>query len=551
MKMKQYFLDGKSEEQKKLFYKVIDLGFDFINGKTRNNKVLQYEKPEFFKNKLTDTLPEKGMSDEKIFQTIEEVGKYSISQSDLNYLAFPDAGNSIAALLGDIYSKFLNQNMIAFDRSAPYATFIEIQLIEWLREYIGYDFKKPSEINSLSEVSGMWTTGGHMSNHIAIMTALNHKFGDVKVKGLNALGISPKIVLAGKITHYSVTAAIHHLGIGTENIINTASNADFTTDTKDLERILEEHKESNDIFMVVGVAGNTRTSSIDNLREIAKICQKYGVWFHIDACHGGSLILSDKIKKRDLDGIEEADSISLDPHKGMFVAYPCSFVMFKKRDALVKFTRYEEQVRNGEAWDLAYITPFFGSRGFDSIKLWLLIKSLGKSGLAEVVEKRDDDSQFVFKMLKNSKLFTLFHDMTFYRLCFVFLPDEIKTLIEAYKSKLDKESLAKLKNCIDSYTHNLNQGLYEEGNVCLDEFKLHDIGNTTNLDAGEDRFYVMSVTVGNPLYTEESLSSSLKILFDRAQSLLPQFKKDVELILNLESSYQEKVVVSYGPAGWN
>lgn len=312
----KYFLNGKNKKNKKLFYKIIDICFDFINGKDRNHKVINYEKTDFFKTRMSEPLPTNGIEYNEVEELLRFIGKYSISQSDLNYLAFPDSGNSIPGLIGDIYSKFINQNLIAFDRSAPIATFLEIQLLEWLRELIGYEHKEMKEIKALSEVAGICTTGGHMSNHIAILTALNEKYSNIKEKGLSSLGHTPKVLLASKISHYSLSSAVHHLGIGLENIISINTNADFTTDLNDLELKLKKHQESNDIFIVVAAAGNTRTGGMDDLQKISSICKKFNVWFHVDACHGGSLIFSKALKKKYLNGIEEADSISLDPHKG-------------------------------------------------------------------------------------------------------------------------------------------------------------------------------------------------------------------------------------------
>ena len=546
--MSDFFLDGNNKKQKELFNSVIDLGFDFINGETRKNKVVNYKNSEFLKAKFSEPIPKNGICYDAVLKLIEEIGEYSISQSDLNYLAFPDSGNSIHALLADIYSKFINQNLISFDRGAPVATLIEIQLIEWLREYVGYDHKVLKKVNSLSEVSGMWTTGGHMSNHIAIMTALNHKYSIVKKKGLKALAFSPKIILAGKISHYSISSAMHHLGLGSENIIDIASNPDFTTSTIDLERVLKQHKKDGDVFMVVGVAGNTRTSSIDNLKKIGDLCKKYGVWFHIDACHGGSLLLSKKLKRKHLDGIEEGDSVSLDPHKGMFVAYPCSYVIFKKRDSLMKFNRYEDKTQKVESWNLGYITPFFGSRGFESFKLWMLIKGLGKIELEKIVEERDRNAHYVFAKIKKSKLFVLFHEISFYRMCFVFLPEKINKIIED-RGSLTQRCLSKLKDCVDNYTHRINQELYEEGLICVDEFKLHDIGDVTHLNAGNDSFFVIGVVTGNPLHTRESLDKSLDVLFKKADSFLLQMEIDILNILD-NGTYQEKTDKTSGPAGW-
>ena len=340
---------------------------------------------------------------------------------------------------------------------------------------------------------------------------------------------------------------MHHLGLGNKNIINCGSNEDFTTNAEGLEDILKNHPDKESIFMVVGVAGNTRTSSIDGLLRMSKICKKYKVWFHIDACHGGSLIFSKKLKDIYLKGISQADSISLDPHKGMFVTYPSSYVLFKKRDSLIKFTRYEEHVRQGTSWDLGYITPFFGSRGFESLKLWFLIKMLGIKGLAEVVEKRHEDAQYAAKLIADSKFFSVFHQMTFYRMVFVYYPEEIKNFV--LNQNYNKKDLLRIKKCVDFYTHKINQELYEEGNVCLDEFKLHDIADITKLKAGEDRFVVMSITVGNPLFTKKSLKRSINYLFETAGKYTPVMNRDICMI-GQKNKYDTRGVKTYGPAGW-
>lgn len=548
MKVEDYFLTKNPVKDREIFYKIIDLGLDFVNGKTRGGKVLKYKSHKEIKDIIAqydDLLDTLDLDDS--LRVLEQIGEFSISQSDVNYLAFPDSGNALPALAADIYSKFLNQNLIAFDRSAPIATFIEIQLIEWLRGLIGYETKSFKNIKKLSDVSGMWTTGGHMSNHIAIMAALNEKFPIVKSQGLASLHFLPKIILAGKISHYSFSSAMHHLGLGQENIINANTNPDFTTDVTHVGELLKNPEKRKEIFMVVCVAGNSRTSSLDNIEELSKVCKKYGIWLHVDACHGGSLIFSKKLKNRDLKGIEQADSVSLDPHKGLFITYPSSYVVFKKRDIPVHFTRYEGSVRSGEAWDLGYITPFFGSRGFDSLKLWFMLKVLGRDGICELVEKRDENARHAAELIKKTHLFTLFHDMTFYRLVFVYQPKFLSKILK--KENISLRLKSEIKKCVDYFTHNLNQEIYEEGNLILDEFKLHDIGNKTKLNSGEERFYVMSITIGNPLFTNESLEKSLSVLFKKAESYLDRYKDSINEILE-NGKFTDEIKTHFGPAGW-
>src|SRR5258708_34043965 len=254
--------------------------------------------------------------------------------------------------------------MIAVSRSAPIATFVEIQLIEWLRQLIGLEYKVLDKVNALSEVSGMVTSGGHMSNHVAMLAALNSNFPQIKKEGLSSLDFQPAVIMAGDISHYSHTSAAHHLGIGQDAVLLTKSTSEYKTSIKRVEELLKNPPKIKKPFMVIGVAGNSRTTSIDDLEELAKVCKKYSVWFHVDACHGGNFFFSKK-KSKLLKGIEIAYSVFIDPHKRPFLPLPISFTIFKKRDTLVQFNRYEDKVREGLSWDLSNINTLYGSIYFE------------------------------------------------------------------------------------------------------------------------------------------------------------------------------------------
>lgn len=527
----------------------MDACFDFYSGKSRDNKVLIHKSPDELKAEIQEEMPSRGMSYDEIIDVLNnKVGKYSIAQFDEKNFSFPDSGNAIPAIMADIYSKFINQNMIAVSRSAPIGTFIEIQLIEWLRKLIGYESKPLYQIGSLSEVSGMITSGGHMSNHIAIMSALNSTYPEIKNQGISSLDVQPAIILAGDISHYSFNSAIHHLGIGQDALLSAKINSDYTTDIKSVEELINNPPEGKKPFMVVCVAGNSRTTGIDNISELSKLCKKYGLWLHTDACHGGSLLFSSKYRKKFLTDIEQSNSVSLDPHKGLFSPYPCSFVMFKKRDTLAMFTRYEKEVRDGSAWDLGYITPFYGSRGFESLKLWLTIKAIGLDKLEQIINDRQNLARKISRLINNSGYFTLFNEMDFYRMVFVYYPSDIRKKVSSLE--LTSSQKEKIKYWIDHYTHLINNQLYESGDLCLDEFKLIDEGNFTGLNI-QDRYVVMSVTNGNPKQTFSNVQKNLQLLFDICNYFKPELINKIESILNNTSSGQKPSnKKTYGPAGW-
>jgi L-2,4-diaminobutyrate decarboxylase len=541
-----------TNKQKKLLKKTLDSAFKFSDGSLRDDKFLIYKNPKFFKEKLDCPLPLKSKRIEDSFKILDEVGKYSIAQFDLNYLSFPDSGNSLVAMIGTIYSKFLNQNLISFDRSAPIATFIEIQLIEWLRELIGYESKSLKDVNCLADVSGMWTTGGHMSNHVAVLSALNKKFPSIKEEGLANLDFSPVILLSKKISHYSLDSAVHHLGLGKKNIIDIPVNGDFTTNFDELKNILNTLPKDKKPFMVISVAGNTRTSSLDNLTKIATFCQKHSLWNHVDACHGGSLLFSEKLKSQYLEGIDQADSVAIDPHKGLFVTYPSSYILFKERNTLSMFSRYQKECYDGSSWDLGFLTPFFGSRGFESLGLWLFIKIMGTGGMEKTIEYRDKVAKFAEKLIIDSGYFITLNKMDFYRMAFVFFPKTLREYIDKHANDLDDEKKQKIRELINKYDHIINQDLYESGNLCLDEYKLHDVGNKVGLGTA-DRFTVFAVTIGNPLYTKKTITKSMNFLFKKAKAVKKNMVTDFLNIVESKkntSNHNDSQEHALGPAGW-
>lgn len=538
-----FFIWKYNLKQQKILNKVVNLWLNFIDWKLRNNKILNYKTPSFFKENIDQELPKEEMDLEDVLGVLKMIGEYSIAQSDVNYLAFPDSANSMPWMMWAVFSKFLNQNLIAFDRSAPIATFLEIQLIERFRFLIGYDYKKLKDVNSLSEVSWMWTTWWHLSNHIAILSALNYMFSEIKNKWLPFLKFQPVILLSKKISHYSLDAAVHHLWIWKDNIIDVPVKDDFTTDFDALEGILKSLPSNKKPFMVVSVAGNTRTTNIDNLEKMWQFCKRHGLWHHTDACHGWSLLFSKKLKKQYLKWIEEADSVTIDPHKWLFLPYSSSYVIFKRRDILTQFSRYEQECRSWNSWDLWFITPFLWSRWFDSLPIWLMIKAMWIKWIEKVILHRYNISKYWELLINNSGYFVSLNKMELYRMAFVYCPKKIRDCLNEH---LDKK--VEIHKLINLYTHKINQKLYVDWNVCLDEYKLHDVANNVGLSI-DDRYTVMAISSWNPLTTKKSIKDSLMILFDEAKKEEKNFINDFYNIIDFNQNVTWKSYNTW-PAGW-
>lgn len=539
--MNQFFIDDNiSEEQKRLLHQILDLGIEFLSGDIRQGRALKFLEMSELKERFSTEIPENSTDYDHLYSILHEIAEYSISQSAHSFLAFPDSAGSLATYCADIIASFLNQNLIAIDRSAPVATYIEAQLIAWLRYLIGYSKTSINCANTLSEVGGMWTTGGNMSNHVAMLTALLTKFPEIITKGAHTLSKRPVIIASKEIAHYSFLAAAKILGIGSENVIWANTTNDFTSDIDSIIYCLNHLPDNCIPFMIVSVAGNCRTSSIDNIHEIAELCKLRDIWFHVDACHGGSLLFSNQLKKS-LDGIECADSVTIDPHKGLFTTYSSSYVLFKDTTVMKKYCRYPDKTICNDIFDLGLITPFYGSRGFESLKLWLLIKHLGVHKIGEIVEQRNMFFNRLIFMIDKTGFFCPLNKPSFYKSAYVFYPHSIKKEIEN-KHVFSNEQL---HTFINKYTVLFSDKLYRRGKVIFDLFSLTDVNN--NVGLGNNTSYkVIGICCGHAEMSTDDFIYIEKEIVYVAQSIQ---KIMLDEINGNQLDIQTKKFKS-GPASW-
>jgi glutamate/tyrosine decarboxylase-like PLP-dependent enzyme len=506
------FASQLSAKQKDFIYSIVETGLGFLEGDQRGDTFLRYAPLDDLKVLVSEELPQNGMPLPDLLRHFREVVcRYSISQSSPRYWAFPDTADSVAGLAGSILSSFLNQNLIAVDRSAPIASVIEIQLIQWLRDLVGFETKViTSPEYSLSDVGGVWASGGNQANCVAVMAAMINRFPEIAIGGLRSCEKSPALVLARGIEHFSFANAARNVGLGERAITWADTLPDFRTDPKSIEKILAECPHDKEYFAVVAVAGNCRTTTVDDLSEIGRICRKYGVWFHVDACHGGSLLFSDKYRKI-LGGIELADSVSLDPHKGLFTNYPSSFALFRRPGVLSRFSRYPEAVTDPACLDLGLISPFLGSRGFDSLKLWSLIKHAGRAGLSNLIERRQSLNLRLTRTLVETQLFTPLNDNSFYRQAFVLLDANQRSDIA--RLVVEKpELVSTISESISRNTKGFVEQLYRSGDVCFDSFALTDFGNAIGLGA-RTKYSAAAMALGHvdiPEDIEESIWTQVR-----------------------------------------
>ena len=358
-----------TEYAKRIFYEAIDIGIDFkLTPNVRTKKISAIEPMSF-----TKKMPECGMPIEEVMHDFaDNLLPYCYNFSSPNFMGFPDAGNSIAAITGALTSDFLQQNLINQSFCSPSGTYAEIEVIRWLREILGYEEIK--ETKDIFDAGGVVTGGGTLSNTIGVLLAREHHRKNTMKNGVN-IDDDYYVVIPKGIGHYSVKSAQMWLGCG--NRLLEVETIDFRYDQKALQEVLRVYK--GKIMCVVAYAGDSRTMTVEYFDQIASLVKSIdpSIWLHADACHGFSLGFSRTLRKKLL-GIERFDSITTDPQKVMNIPYTVSALLLRDPRSIEMVSSTSDLIMQ-EQFAFGQITPFIGSKPWMSLKLWFAMKSLGRS----------------------------------------------------------------------------------------------------------------------------------------------------------------------------
>lgn len=324
------------------------------------------------------------------------------------------------AVWADALASAINQNGAAW-RNSPSASVIEARVLRWLCDLIGYP----------EESFGTLTSGGSEANLVALKCARDRKIEGARDHGLSAtmMGVTNLIVYASEQCHYSFEKSVDILGLGRSSLRKIPTDGSFHISVGALrEEIARDVAHGDTPLCIVGAAGATSTGVVDALDELADVAREYNLWFHVDAAYGGALAFSKKHRGR-LRGIERADSVTIDPHKWMFVPFECGAVLMRGggrvlRDAFDITPEYLSEERGGG--DVSF--DFFrygqlGSRRFNALKIWMALKHLGVHGYADIIERQIDLTHYLAARIGELKNFVRVGEVETAVCCFRFLPN--------------------------------------------------------------------------------------------------------------------------------
>ncbi|MCA1613366.1 MAG: aspartate aminotransferase family protein [Acidobacteria bacterium] len=388
-----------------------------------------------------EPLPRDGASAEEVFGRFErEIVPHAMNIPSPSYYGLFNPTPLPVGVWADALAAAINQNGAAW-RNSPAASVVEGRVLRWLCELVGYG----------PESYGTMTSGGSEANLVGLKCARDRAGRLVRDEGLRGRGGEGParggsfVVYGSEQSHYSFEKSVDILGLGRRNFRKIETDARFHIRTDALRREIGRDLAAGNVpVCVAGAAGATSTGVVDPLDELADIAREFGIWFHVDAAYGGALAMSEKHKGK-LRGIERADSVTVDPHKWMFVPFAAGAVLVRGgakvlRDGFDITPEYLSEERGGE--DAAF--DFFrygqlGTRRFNALKVWMALKTLGTRGYAEIIDRQIELTRYLAARLDEAENFELLGEVETAVCCFRFVPPQARDRAGAELDALQRE----------------------------------------------------------------------------------------------------------------
>jgi glutamate/tyrosine decarboxylase-like PLP-dependent enzyme len=318
------------------------------------------------------------------------------------------------AALADYLASVVNPNMAGGDHIGNY---VERQVIDWFKQIVGFP----------AGASGILVSGGSMANLLGLAVARNVKAGwDVRAEGL--VGTAHKLtVYSSSETHSSNYKAVELLGIGKDWMRFIPVNAKNQIDLAALEQAIAADRAAGHApLCVIGNAATTNTGAFDDLDRLADICEREGLWFHVDGAFGALAALSDELKPL-VAGLERADSLAFDLHKLMYMPFEVAGVLIRNfEDHVNTFSAspdYLSHMPRGlaggqHAWfaDLGLQL----TRSFRALKVWMSVRAYGLDHFTSQIEQNVEQARYLVSLIQASPDLELLADAPFNIVCFRF-----------------------------------------------------------------------------------------------------------------------------------
>jgi aromatic-L-amino-acid decarboxylase len=323
---------------------------------------------------MRESAPDRGVALEPLLdQLFGDWIPRSFNAPGPGYLAFIPGGGLYTAALADFIAGTTNRYTGVW-QAAPALVQLEANALDWLRDWMDFPF----------EARGLFTSGGSMATFNAIVCARERYLGADIRRG---------VLYTSDQAHHSVVKSAKLAGVMTDRVRPIASDDRFRMRLDLLnDAITADRRAGLTPFAVVSSAGTTNTGAVDPLDAIAGLCAREDLWHHIDGAYGAFFYLSEELRET-LRGLPRADSLTLDPHKGMFLPYGTGALLVRDGAAL----RAAHEATADYLPAMPHPADFYDpsqhgpelSRGYPGLRVWLSVKLFGAAAFRDaIVEKR-------------------------------------------------------------------------------------------------------------------------------------------------------------------
>ncbi|MEO6720636.1 MAG: GNAT family N-acetyltransferase [Ferruginibacter sp.] len=443
-------IEMSKDEFRKNGYQLVDTISNFFET-IGEKQVTPGETPEQLQEMLgTASLPENGVAASGLISKATELlMNHSLLNGHPKFFGYITSSPAPIGALADLLAAAVNPNVGAQILS-PIATEIEKQTVRWLAEFIGVS----------PNYGGILVSGGNMANFTAFLAARTAK----APKNIKEDGISNSeqklVVYCSKTTHTWIEKAAVLFGLGTRSIRWIPTNEDNRMDNTILEQTIKQDlKNGCKPIMTIGTAGDVSTGVVDDFRGIAAICKTYDLWFHIDGAYGVPAAVIPELKDM-FQGIEEADSIALDPHKWLYSPLEAGCTLVKDPTHLIETYSshpvYYNFDKDGTKTQNYYEYGFQNSRGFRALKVWLALQQVGRTGYIKMIGEDIQLSKLLFDLANDHpELEAMTQNLSITTLRYIpvnYTGDENDK--EAYLNKLNEALLDELQKGGEAFLSN-------------------------------------------------------------------------------------------------
>lgn len=421
-------------EQHKLLGKAVPEIINAYAAALDSRRVTPAATPADLEKLFDEPLPEKGIAIEEILRRFRtDIEPNAMGVPSPKYFGQFNPTPLPIGVWADALSSLLNQNAGAW-RNGPTSAMIEARVIRWLCDLLDYG----------SRSFGTLASGGSEANLIALKCARDRVATTIKDNGVRSVA-GDLVVYASEQCHYSIDKSVDLLGLGRAGLRKIPTDERFHIRTDVLrEQIARDRAEGLLPCCIVGVAGTTSTGVIDPLDDLAVIARESELWYHIDAAYGGPLAFSAQHRDK-LRGIALADSITFDPHKWMFVPFACGATLVRDggrvlRDSFDMSPEYLSEDRGGADVEFDFFRyGQMGTRRFNSLKLWMAIKFMGREGYAQTVERQINLTNYLAAQLDQLPGFKRVGEVETAVCCFRYLPDSVSRLDGSEQDRVQQQ----------------------------------------------------------------------------------------------------------------